>query len=160
MSEGVKSLLQLKIVAGALIWSVFIYVGVVFFLFMDPDPDHVSDTSLLIPLAGMAGLSVLALPVIRTKLLGTLALPFLSGGAPNVPQWNPEVEQQALQKYTVGTIVGCAIGESVAIYGLVAAFLAQDPKLIVPFAITAVFLMGVQFPSVDGMKAVAAELDG
>ena len=157
MSDGVKSLMQLKIIAGALIWSVFIYVGVVFYLFEVLDPDRVGDTTLLIPMAGIAGLTVVALPVVRKTVLGgTLALPFLSGTSGRPPLWSDEVESAALAKYSVGTIVGCAIAEAVAIYGLVAAFLAADAKLIVPFAATAVVLMGAQFPSQAGLHEVAA----
>lgn len=156
MSEGVKNLMQLKIVAFALVMSVFVYVFVVFFLFQDPDPEQVANTTLLIPMAGMAGLSVVAIMPLRRMLLGTLALPFLAGEAGAPPEWNAEVEQAALAKYTTGTIVGLAVAESVAIYGLVASFLAQGPMLVVPFAATAVLLMAAQFPSEAGLKAVAA----
>ncbi len=156
MSEGVKNLMQLKIVAGALVGSVFVYVVVVFVLFMDPDPDQVANTTLLFPMAGMAGLSMLAILPLRKMLLGTFALPFLADGAGAGPQWSEQVEQAALAKYATGTIVGLAVAESVAIYGLVASFLAQDPMLVLPFAATAVLLMAAQFPSDAGLRAVAA----
>lgn len=156
MSSETPSLMQLRIICFAMLVSVFVYVGVVFFLFASPDPGQVPNTSLLIPMAGMAGLSVVALPVLRKMLLGTIALPFLAGEAGAAPQWTPEVEKAALAKYVTGSIVGFAVAESVAIYGLVASFLAQDPLLVVPFAVTSVLLIGVQFPSEEGMRAVAA----
>jgi hypothetical protein len=156
MTRETPSLMTLRIICFALLTSVFIYAGIAFFVLASPDPGQVSNTSLLLPLASMAGLAVVTLPALRKMLLGTLALPFLSGEAGAPPQWTPEVERAALLKYTTGSIVGYAVAESVAIFGLVASFLAQDPMLVVPFAATSVLLIGVQFPSEAGMRAVAA----
>ncbi len=156
MSNQSPNLMQLRIICFAMLTSAFVYVGVVFFLLAAPDPEQVPNTTLLIPMAGMAGLSVVVLPMLRKMLLGTLALPFLSGEAGATPQWTPAVEQAALARYMTGSIVGYAVAESVAIFGLVASFLAQDPLLVVPFAATSALLIGVQFPSEAGLRAVAA----
>jgi hypothetical protein len=53
------------------------------------------------------------------------------------------------QRWTTTVILGVALGEAVAICGLMLALLSHDPMQIVPFAAAAVVLMMSHFPQLD-----------
>lgn len=62
------------------------------------------------------------------------------------------------QRWMPMQILGCALAESVAIFGLVLALITQQPTQIVPFAIAAAILMGSHFPRLPALIAHASEL--
>ena len=60
--------------------------------------------------------------------------------------------------YFVPWVVGAVLAESVAIYGLVLAFLAQSPELMLPYAAAAAAILLIKRPRYDALLRRAAAL--
>jgi len=96
----------------------------------------------------------------RWKLMGSIALV-----APSDLRVDESLDGQALldelssamNRYRVGTIVGIAFAESIAIFGLVSGLVTMQPLWFAPFAAFAVLLLLVQFPHVGGVRAVMSD---
>jgi hypothetical protein len=96
----------------------------------------------------------------RWKLMGSVALV-----APSDLRVNEFLDGEALldelnsamNRYRVGTIVGIACAESIAVFGLVSWVVTAETQWFVPFAAFAALLVLVQVPRVDGVRAVMSD---
>ena len=152
-----KHLLPLRIIAAALMVSVMIYGAVVMNLqqaWTEPPPDPG-----ILPTA-LTGLSIAMIPVVlvmRKTLLGSLALvaPPLARSAEPLPEETIQAAlKKAMMRYRTGTIVAFALTESIAVYGLVAAFVTQDAMAFLPNAAVALLMMAIQFPRSAGLLSL------
>jgi len=160
MTSMNKYLLTSRIIVGAMVMSTCIYFVVLMTLsqqWTEPAPDLG-----IIPMTLM-GLSIAMIPmvaVLRKVVMGSLALT-----APPAARAKETVSEAALEdavrkaamRYQVGTLVGVAIAESIAIYGFVTAFLTQEPLAYLPNWGVAVAMMAIQFPRPAGLMNLLGE---
>jgi len=125
-------------------------------------PLEAADPESPIPLAlGAVSIAeVGALFFLRKTLMGSLALVApsdlrvdgaLSGAA------LLEALEHAANRYRVGTMVGAACAEAIAVFGIVAAIVRGDPLLFWPFAGFGLLLLVIQFPRVAGVRSVMSD---
>lgn len=139
-----------RILTFAFLMSILVY-GVVAF-FAAPDMTPAENTGLMQgALAMAAAMSALAIPVMRKVTMGHHALTPVDDtaptGDPSMTKDEARAQQRAaMARYQVGTIVGLALAESVAIYGLVLAFMSADGQPAVPFLVAGAVLILAQFP--------------
>lgn len=155
-----KHLLIPRIVTGALMMSVLIYTMVLGSLsaqWTEPASDQGPITMVLMALSiGMIPI----VAVMRKTVMGSVAIV-----APPAARSTEEVSPadldtaigKAVQRYFSGTIVGLALSESIAIFGLMSAFLSQDIMVFVPNALVALALMAIQFPRPAGLLNLLEE---
>jgi hypothetical protein len=111
-----------------------------------------------LPLGLVAAMFGLAIPFVRSHVMGAHALPVLTRSELIRSQARldesalAQAQTEAWQKYRTGTIIGCALAEAVCLMGFALAFTAQQPFFIVPFAIWAVLLLALQFPFEGGVR--------
>lgn len=126
----------------AMLMSTGMYVAILFTVEL---PEAGAPDELL--LAGLASASLgvlLAIPVVRKAMMGSVAL--IPPKALRRPELDPETRSARLQRYFTGTIVGLALAESVAVFGFVGAFTQGDPLIVFPFVAAAVAMLAVQMP--------------
>lgn len=164
-------LLNLRIIAAALFGSTVIYF-VVLMLMADQWADEAVDVGVMPVVLGLVSVSIMGMiPVMRKVTMGTLAI-----GTPPPSRSRDRVSKDALDealrkanaRYLVGTIVGSALAESIAIFGFVLAVLTQDPMAYLPGWFVGGALMLIQFPTQGGLlfllsdeeRATFAEIRG
>lgn len=151
------SLATPRIVWGALLASTCVYAFVLFQLSTGSWGTSEAAPPSDLPAEWLAAIGLLMAPaafVVRKSILGSLAL-----GAPEATNEKDVASDEelmgalgtALPKYFTGMIIGLALSESVAVFGLVAAFLSQDPTLFLPGWALAALLMVLQFPRWQGV---------
>lgn len=146
----------IRIVWAALLVSTVVHVAVLFFLDATqwsadtaPDPDPM-------PMI-IAGIGIVEAPVVfvlRKVFLGSLALttPDATGTRDIAKPADLDfVLAPVIRRYTTGTIIGCALAESVVLFGFVAAYLAQDPFMALPNWALGAGLIAIQFPRWEGV---------
>ncbi len=152
-----ETLRMLRIIAGALLLSTVIYVGVAFTVApQQQGADPASLTTLRLGLVAAALSTLAAIPVLRRLLMGKIAL--MGGAAPLHGDQGPSKAAlaSAAARLQVGTIVGMALAEAVVLYGFVLAFLSGEAGQILPFFVAGFLAMAVQFPRRSQVDAVAA----
>jgi hypothetical protein len=95
----------------------------------------------------------------RRMLMGSVAL-----AAPDSTNTRDEVSPAeldaalapALDRYRVGTLVGCALAEAVVLFGFVAAFLSQELLMVAPNWLLGASLMAIQLPRWQGVAHLLA----
>lgn len=135
-----------RILWGALLQSVLIYGAVGFIVVgegsgLDPTMETV--------LMGAAVALAPAVFVLRFVLMGTVGLtvpPLPSAPLRATPEELATARERATQRYQTGTLVGCAVAEAIAIFGLVLSFLGGDPMTFLPFGVASAVLIAIQFP--------------
>jgi len=155
-----QQLLLPRVITGAIMMSVLIYfvvLGSLSVQWNEPAPDQGP-----LPMVLMA-LSIGMIPVIavaRKVVMGSVAIiaPPMARSSQEVSPADLDIAiGKAAARYMSGTVVGLALSESIAIFGLVTAFLTQDHTAFVPNAVVALVLMAIQFPRKAGLLNLLGE---
>jgi len=142
-------LMSSRILTLSFLMSLVVYAMVAFLAAPDMEPAEIA--GLGPAMVGVAAMTALAIPFMRKVVMGhhaltpvdELALP----GGPRVPPEQAAQQWRAAQaRYQVGTIVGLALAEAVAIYGLVVALLSAEGARSVPYLVAGAVLILAQFP--------------
>lgn len=156
VNETIRARLRvLTIVCAALMASVIIY-GAIPFLVTPADPDQ-EPQAVLLPVLGFVSLMMLPITLVARKvLLGAIAL--LGPDELAVSRADPMDREMAadqltgkLARYFNGTIVSMALAESIAIYGLVLAFVGFPPVTAIPFCLLALAAQAIFFPRASAL---------
>lgn len=144
-------LTTLRLVYVVLLSSVLLYLAVAMFA-VEPDNPPAGSTGLLVPLAALAALVGVATPFVRRALLPPLAT---QGPAP------AEMPSRTSQRLMIAAIVGWALSESVALFGLVLAFTTRNVAVMPPFVAGSLLLFAAFAPRrslvEDAARAAAAD---
>lgn len=136
-----------RLVYAALLASLPAYLAVVH-LAATPVPEGGGDYGVFYGIIGLfsAGVAV-AIPILRKRLMP----PRASGGGP-APD---SVPTRLLGRWLSAQLLSWALCESIAIYGLILAFVAHQPAAYYPFGAVALVLMLLYPPRRRDLEAVA-----
>ena len=156
MTPSARLLLVPRIIWAALGFSTVVYFVVLLLLSeqWEPGAGLPSDSPLPLALSAVSVATAVAIPLLRRAILGSVGIsaPPPDGTAARVTKGAlDDAMRRALGRYQTTTIIGCALAESIAIHGLVLAFLSQEPLAYVPGWIVCLVLMGLQFPREAGL---------
>ena len=136
-------LLQLRIIWGALLFSVALYVGLAFFVQLPPAaagaPQQPFELIFAVAALGSLGASYF----VPQLLIKQLAKP---------PTDAPLDEKKLARLLMTPWIVRLALCESVAVLGLMLAFVSQQPMKIVPFAALSALAMLTAMPTETALR--------
>ncbi len=150
VDHDTQRLLQARLVVGALAVSVVVY-GVV--LLVVPSTGQGVEAVIVRGVTAAAAASALAVFALRKALMGSTALRAPPLGSVANRLGMDELEKElvaATARYHSGTVVGCAIAESVAIFGFALAFLSGEPARYLPFGAVSLALILLQWPRAAG----------
>jgi hypothetical protein len=136
-----------RLVYAALLASLPAYLALVH-LAMTPMPEGGGDYGVFYAIIGVfsAGVAV-AIPLLRRRMM-----PPRAAGAGPAPDTVPT---RALGRWLSAQLLSWALCESVAIYGLVLAFVTHEPAAYYPFGAVALVLMLLYPPRRRDLEAVA-----
>lgn len=146
-------LTPLRMIWAALAGAVLLYAGLPVLVAASGE----GGDALVLPLAGAAVAAGGGVFVARRALMGTIGLiapPRVASGQRATPDELAAALRAALQRYQVGTIVGCALAEAVALFGLVVAMLGAPYGQAVPFFVAGFALIAVQFPRASVLESL------
>ncbi len=142
------ALLMMRLLFAGLVTSVIVYV-VIIHVVVQGEPAEV-EQPLAMSLAGAAVFFGLLAPIARRMLMPERA-PDRPGAGPPPGVISPRGFGRAFAAH----IVSWALCESVAIMGVVLAFLGRDPEVLYPFAAGAVLMFVFLAPRRSELEAVA-----
>jgi hypothetical protein len=153
-------IIWVQFVFSFLIFAVVLFVGT---QGQTPKPDTLTTLG---PAMGFMALFALAsIPLLRTRVQGAQTL---FGLMPPLPsgQWNEGLDpgatrrllQAAAKKYQTGMIIGMAMCEAAVLFGFALGYVSAIPLVIAPFIVGAFLGVVLQFPTRDGVIAVARAL--
>lgn len=142
-------MMTLKAIWTALLFSLVVYIYLAFTIVEDANT-AISLTALegamndnqLLPILILVATITFAVSIFVPKLI-------LKASLKEMPQPIDVNSQEALGKYLTSFILGVALGESCAIFGLIAAMDTRTSVVILPFAAMSVFRFLLSPPSVD-----------
>lgn len=142
MAQSRSTTSQLSMIWSAMVSSVVLYVFVAVALFRDGSPAD-PDPTLRLVLSSAAAVAALAsFWWRRTQVAGF-------GGGPTAPARTAQAgEPPDVVRLTTACVVAWALSESVAIFGLVLAFLGRNALEAVPFAVASLGLFVLHRPAV------------
>lgn len=163
-----QRLMTARILWGALLASTVMFLVVLQFA-KNPDPELIP---LMPPLLGLVALGVavvsVALPSYQVKtVLGKSDVAVTEEADPNASGIIPyrdapkrrvfarpeQAEITAFMAYQPALILGCALSESVALFGFVLGFLGHSPAIYLPFFAVAWGLFAIRFPTRARVRA-------
>jgi hypothetical protein len=142
-----RLLLLPRLVYAGLVASLPIYLAVVH-LAVTPVPEGGGDYGVFYGIIGLfsAGVAI-SVPILRKRLMPPRAAG--PGPAPD------SVPPRLLGRWLSAQILSWSLCESVAIYGLVLAFVTHEPAAYYPFAAVALLLLALYRPRRRDLEAVA-----
>lgn len=166
MQSNTSWLQTLRIVCGAIAFTNLIYFGI---LFAVTRPNQL-ENPMMLPVMGFVAMSVAVMSVVFPDFMWKGALksaqiPAHEQEDPDSPSGfrktirvasNPEQLIARLRAgYQTKTILGCALGESVALFGFVLGFLGLPIVMTLPFFLVSMGLILNHFPSEAKMLKTA-----
>jgi len=165
----------IRIIWFALLASTFIYLVVMFVATppRDAPPDQTMAMALAMVALTTAAISVLMPRMMFKKSISMMKLPTRELVDPNAspilrdeaPKLRVYEDLNAARRAVTGRfftpfILGMALSEAVAIYGLVLGFLGHPPSISLPFFVIAWILMLPRFPREDAVMRQVEEITG
>ncbi len=145
-NQSPSNLTTVRILWGALMMSILIYVGISFVVAGASETAPADAELLQIMQMGFAALSTMMVAIgsfiPRIFLSDTAIIALVPKGTTD----RDEIERLLLPKFFTASLLRFAMFESIAVYGFVLAFLAHDGMMIVPFAAVALVMDVIFFP--------------
>ena len=143
------------------VWAALCGAVVLFGVVLAIVPPFDEPSAELVPFVLLSGIALAPVAfVARRAILGpTLGLwspPEAPGAEPLVGEALDAAVREASDRYRRGTIIGCALGEVIAMHGLMASLLSANPSWYLGMLAVAAPVMLVQMPRAAGLIGVAA----
>jgi len=166
MQSNSSWLQTLRIVCSAIAFTNFVYFGI---LFVVERPNEL-ENPMMLPMMGFVAMSVAVMSVVFPNFmwkstLKTAQIPSHEQEDPDSPAGfrktirvasNPgQLIARLRAGYQTKTILGCALGESVALFGFVLGFLGLPIVMTLPFFLVSMGLILSHFPSEAKMLKTA-----
>ncbi|MBK7583106.1 MAG: hypothetical protein IPI67_23270 [Myxococcales bacterium] len=161
--------MQQRLMTPRILWAAMLFSTVVFlFIVFTVKNPETNPIPLMPPALGFVALVVAAVSVIlpahqQRNALAQNKLELAEAADPNASSIIPDrdapkrrvfanakaAEKAAFMAYQTGLILGCALSESVALFGFVLGFQGHPPQFFLPFFVVSWILFAVRFPTLD-----------